>query len=471
MQYIGREKELHSLRSLRESSEAELAILYGRRRVGKSSLVKEAYKSEKLFCFEGLEEATEKEQLENFHAQLIDYFPTIEKNPAKDWYQALSNLNEQIKNLNCVVLLDELQWLANYKGKLISVLKQIWDQKFSRNPRLTLVLCGSVASFMVNKVLKSKALYGRASTNIHLLPFKIRETGLFLAGRSSEEILQAHILVGGIPGYLNKLRQHNSIILGIQQMAFEHHGYLKNEYERIFISQFGKNENYEKIVRYLASHSHGLSRSQLANFEDLSNGGSFSTCLADLETAGIISSYFSFEKNPASKKRIYLLSDPYCRLYLAFIEKNLDRIDSGVPNIFTNLVKSPTFSSWMGIGAELLCYNHKHELAKLMGFSDIIYQAGPYLSRKSKVQENNLQIDLVYLRNDSVLTVCEIKYGSNLGIELIEEIKQKIDKLTNYSGKTIQAALIYRTPPSKDLVNSAYFNHLIALEDLIKVSI
>jgi len=332
-----------------------------------------------------------------------------------------------------------------------------------------MILCGSVASFMVNKVIKSKALYGRSSINIHLKPFKLRETCIFLEKKSIDESIQAHIMVGGIPGYLNKLKLHDSVILGIQSMAFEEHGYLKNEFERIFISQFGKNKNYENIIRYLANRPYGLTRKQLASFPDISNGGTFTSCLSDLETAGLISSYHSFNDDAKTKKRVYILSDPYCRMYLNFIEQNLERINSGVPGIFTNIIKSPAFSSWMGLGAELLCYLHQHEIARLMGFSDIIYKAGPYLDTKVGTNKIALQIDLVYDRKDSVLTVCEIKYTNQVGLSIIDEVKLKIEKLSQFKKKTIQAALICKNKPSKEVLSSGYFNHIVSLEEIAGV--
>ena len=198
------------------------------------------------------------------------------------------------------------------------------------------MLCGSVASFMINKVVKSKALYGRVHLSIHLKPFKLDQSKLFFPGRSASEILQAQLLVGGIPTYLKLLASKPSVFPSIQELAFEEHGYFTTEFDKIFISQFGSSSNYEELVRLLGEHPYGLTRQQIINRSHFSNGGKLTSALKDLEVAGIISSYSPFHLGAKTKAKIFIVSDPYIRLYLSFIEKALPQIADGKPNIFVN---------------------------------------------------------------------------------------------------------------------------------------
>ena len=469
MNYIGREKELRLLRELRsKSAEAALCVVYGRRRVGKSSLIAEAYKNERCYVFEGLENQSSKEQIANFARQLREHFPQQNIGKLDSWHSCLLKLSEVTKDKPCVILFDEFQWMANYRSKLVSQLKLFWDQHFSKNQYLTFVLCGSIASFMLGKVIKSKALYGRVLLGVNLKPFVVAETAQMLPSWSTREVLEAHLLLGGIPQYLKILSLKSSLTLGIQELAFEPHGYFVDEFDKIFVSQFASSEHYEKLTRLLSRNPRGLTRQQIvAKGSDFKDGGALSKYLKDLEIAGIITSYYPFHSAPNAKTKIYILSDPYIRLYLKYIEKELPRIESDVPRIFVNLSKDPGFLSWKGLSAEIMCLRHKHLLAKLMGFSDVEYQAGPYFQQRNKNLEG-AQVDLVYDRRDSVITVCEIKYTDRpIGVEIIEEVERKVALIPNKKNKSIQTALITKSPASIELGNKAYFSHIISLDELV----
>lgn len=468
--FIGRNKELRLLRELRNSEiGASISAIYGRRRIGKSALIKEAYRKEKVLSFEGLENRTTSDQIANFVHQLNKQLPPekLNKNQKlKSWRDCLEELATRTKNQSYVIVFDEFQWMANYRSELISTLKLIWDQELSNNQNITLVLCGSVASFMVRKVLKSKALYGRVRLAINLMPFTLDETAALLHNCGKREVLDAQLIFGGVPEYLKILSTKKSIYLGIEELAFETHGYFTEEFEKIFTSQFGKSDHYEKLVRLLAASPRGLTRQQIISKPGFDNGGSLSGRLQDLEIADIVSSYYPFNLGPKSKSRIYILSDPYMRFYLNYIEKNLDRIKTGAPGIFSKLSSSPSFLSWKGLAAEILCYNHKHKIATLLGFSDVEYQAGPYFqSRNKKIK--GTQVDLIFNRKDSVMSVCEIKYkNSKIGVEIIEEVESKLELIPNKENKTLQKILISMTPVTKELANRAYFSQVLQFEDL-----
>ena len=465
MEYIGRDKEIRLLAGQRETGRSSLVVIFGRRRVGKSSLVQKAFAKQKIFDFEGLENENDSKQLEHFQHQLCEHFSDASVS-ANSWYELLSSLSSLLPEEPSVLFLDELQWIANYRDEFVGIFKTIWDKYLSKKQNLTVVLCGSVASFMVNKVVKSSALYGRSDLTIHLRPLKLKETKLFLKDLSPTEILIAQMIVGGIPGYLQLLQRKSSVYLGIQELAFESHGYLTTEYDRIFTSQFGKSKGYENIVGKLSGFPNGLSRQEIAKTDGFSDGGSLSHLLEDLELAGFISTYVNFNSAPRFKK--YRLSDPFLRFYFKFIKQYLADIEMGRPNIFIRLFEAADFYSWMGLATETMCYEHRYELSKLMGFSDVEYKVGPYAAKNSKGK--GTQADLVYDRNDNVITLCEIKYQQRpITPQIIDEVQKKVEFLPNPRGKTIQKALIVRRSPPKGLVGRGYFSHIINIEQLMSV--
>ena len=469
--FTGREKELRLLRELRLQEQATIGVVYGRRRIGKSELITHAFSGERLLIFEGLENQNSEIQITTFLKQLESYFP--EKQVAQDkisgWYDALILLAKLTANQSFVILFDEFQWLANYRTQLVSVLKLVWDQHLSKNRGLTLILCGSVASFMVHKVVKSKAIYGRISQAIHLKQFKLKDTYNLLS-RGPEEAILAQLLVGGVPGYLKLLSTKGSVYLGVQELAFEQNGYFTSEFERIFISQFGRSHVYEQVIRTLGRHPQGLTRAELSREKELSNGGSLSNYLFDLETAGLITSFSPYTKSDRETSKIYLVTDPYIRLYLNFLEPHLTQIRSGKPNLFINLTGTPQFNSWLGLACEILCLEHSYELATLMGFSNVRYNSGPFFLTGQRNLKRGVQVDLVYKRMDRVLTVCEIKYRSSaLSASVIEEVDRKVELLPKKGNLTIQKALITKEKVSSEILKRGYFSHIVTLDQLISV--
>ncbi len=464
--FIAREKELRILRELSPLPESTLVALYGRRRVGKSSLVFEAFKNETIYSFEGIENRPKREQLANFKVQFQEYWPGADLSGVKSWYTAFTALFERIKHKGGVVLFDEFQWMANYRPPIVAELKAAWDRHYAQSRGIVIVLCGSVASFMVNKVVRSKAIYGRIHTTIHLKPFKLKETREYLSDRSLEEVLQVQMLVGGIPGYLKRLRPKGSVYLAIQELAFQEHGYFTSEFERIFVSQFGRSAIYEKVIRRLAKSTEGLSRVELVTPGTINDGKQLSTCLKDLEIAGLITAAASFHTLPKGKEKLYRLTDPYCRFYLSFIEPELSHILAGKERVFIGMINSPRFHSWLGYGFENLCLEHRFELAKLMGFSDVDFRVGPYFSRR-RSHTKGIQIDLIYDRKDSVMLVCEIKFSDTpAGIEVVNKLKRNASLIPNPRNKTLRFALITKVPPARSVQDQAFFSHVILANQL-----
>jgi AAA+ ATPase superfamily predicted ATPase len=432
-------------------------VLYGRRRVGKTSLIREAIKHKKSLFFEGLEDQPKSKQISNFLFQLKQQAPELEINyKIKSWPEALIQIQPLLKNESTVLVFDEFQWMAHYRRELVTNLKMVWDQYFSKNTHTSLILCGSIASFMIDKVVKSSALYGRVTLEMNLSPFLATESATLLRGKSKIEVLEAMFIFGGIPLYLNMLQNSSSIYIGINDLAFRPSSYFASEFDRIFVSHFGKKADYNKIVRALMKNEYGLFRENISKECQIPLSGHLSKDLFDLESAGFIKSFVPLDKGVDSKIKKYFLSDPYIRFFLAFIEPNLKSIASKKDDLFLKLVQTPKFYSFLGKSFELFCQIHSHQISRILGFSGIEYQAGPYF------RKNGAQIDLLFDRMDHVITLCEIKYTrAPVGVEVIREVEAKVKEIEKFSKKTIQKVLIVKDDITQELFKSGYFYKII----------
>ena len=470
MTFIGRKTELARLDRFARSPQSQIAVIYGRRRIGKSFLIQQALLKKDPLFFEALEERPSRDQLNHFALQLQHLTGHRGSRPRR-WTDALLQLHEAIKERPRPIVLDEFQWMANYRHELVSELKYVWERFLSKLPGQKLVLCGSIASFMVERVLKSSALYGRIETQLEVQPFKLNESQQMLPGKGFDEILQAHLFTGGVPKYLELLREQPSIHLAVQDLAFRPDGYFTTEYQRIFISHFGRNPAFEAIIRTLAAHPLGLMREDLARRTKIAPGGRLSEHLRDLESAGFLSADTPFHRGAESRQIKYFLCDAYLRFFFGFIHPNLKKIRAGQgANILAGLTGSGALHAWMGRSFEYLCLQHALEISRIVGFSAVDFTMGPYFL-PAHHGSPGVQIDLIFDRADDVFTVCEMKYSANtVGVEVIPSMKRKIELLQPIAkGKTIQPVLIVRERPSQQLIDQAYFYKIIEARELLDV--
>ncbi|MBK8091691.1 MAG: ATP-binding protein [Verrucomicrobiaceae bacterium] len=467
--FIGRDEEINALRGAIEARAPKIALVYGRRRIGKTALIRKAIGKQTALFIEGLENRPTQAQIASFldqaSRQLRKKLPQ-----ATTWQTALMALSEALEKRPMVIVLDEFQWLANYRSELVSTLKMVWENYLSRKPGRTLILCGSIASFMTTKVLKSSAFYGRVDVTIHLQGFRLAETARMLPRRGFGEILDAQCLTGGVPKYLELLAEAPSIALGMEKHAFRADGYFIEEYERIFTSHFGAGGEFQRIIRALASSPYGLGRRELAAQTDIAEGGTFTQHLHDLEAAGFISSQRPFDKGHETRLLRYHLSDPWISFYHAFMHTRLKQIrERGKRDLYTTLRQTGAFRTWMGRAFELVCMRHSDQIARLIGFEAISYDVGPWF-RAPRKGTAGVQIDLAYDRDDKVITLCEMKrQTAPLGRSVITEVERKAELLRQeYPRRTIQPVLVVDGPISKEIEASGYFYRIIQAEDLVK---
>lgn len=463
--FYGRNEELLALRSVIDSAGAGIAIVYGRRRIGKTSLIRQALSESPSLIVEGLEGRSKRDQITHFVYQ-VAYQLDVARPDCDSWEQAFMFLYEVLKKQPRHIVLDEFQWMANYRREIVSDLKAVWEQYLSALEGVSLILCGSVASFMVRKVIKSSALYGRVDLEINLKGFQLKETSRMLDGRGISEIVEAQMFSGGVLKYIELLAAQPSIRLGMGKLSFDPNGYFATEYQRIFVSHLGKNADYEKIIDLLAKRPYGMLRTELK--EQVISGGRLTEILNNLEMAGFISSCAPVDKCAGARLTKYWLVDAYLRFYFSFIKPSLRKIDGGGKMLAERTMQSAAFYSWMGYSFEYLCLQHAGKLADLLGFGGIEYDVGPWFRRREP-KKKGLQVDLMYSRSDQVITFCEMKYSLRpVGMAVVAEVEEKAERLAQFfPTQTIQRVLITSRPVSRELEACGYFYRIITVDELI----
>ena len=465
--FIGRDKELKLLEEKYSAKTAQLVVIYGRRRIGKSALVDHFLQGKSHYLkFEGLENEDTKTQIEEFVRSLAKQLrdPGLAALRFDSWSDLFTYLTEKIFNSTQrkIIFLDEFQWLAVKQSKLVSLMKYYWDNHWKQQ-NIMLILCGSVASYMIRRVIKSKALYGRINLEILLRQLQPNQsTKLFQAKRNPEETLKYLLVFGGVPKYLEEINLKQSFKQNINRLCFDKAGFLFNESERIFYSQFKETKIYKSIINFLQASPHSfLEISQKLNFK---SGGGLKLYLDNLEDAEMIRSFIPFAAGAKSKSKKYKLSDEFLVFYYKFIQPYEKDIKESCQHDWFGLTVEKQWQSWLGFAFERFCLKHAYYLAERMGFSCEFLGATPYFRKEDKA----FQIDLIYKRADKVIVLCEVKYHNQaINSKIIPEIERKIALLPIPQDHSLEKALITVNGIDDALRNSEYFDYVLDVKDIL----
>jgi hypothetical protein len=443
--------------------------MFGRRRVGKTELLEQTFRERNILKFEGIEGLSQKEQFSNVMKQLAEYAneELFAKTKIDSWTEFFKTLAKHTQEGLWTIYLEELQWLANYESTLISELKYVWDNYFRHNPQLIIILCGSAPSFMIDKVIHSKALYNRSQYEFNLREFNLIEAQTFLKKRNPREILDAYLTVGGIPEYLKWMDKESSVYLSLCNHSFSAGSFFLREYEKIFTSSMSKNKHYQHIIEILSERKFA-SREELVELLGVKSGGGITKLFSDLEKSGFIEKYSPFNLADDSKLSRYGISDNYLHFYNKFIRpihKKIEHRDyDSNPVIALN---KDSYVKWLGLAFERFCRKYHTVIATILGFPGVQYKAGVFYNRSTDKLMPGYQIDLIFDRADKVYTICEIKYTQDkVNSEVINEFEKKLNLFQNKGNKTIHKVLICNEGPDAALQNRFYFDQVITREDL-----
>ena len=408
---IGRKTEINRLTEYVNSGKAELVAVYGRRRVGKTFLIKRFFNEKFVFYLSGAENASKKQQLFNFTTALNKH--SGKENPiVGDWQNAFVRLEQYLRSVKAkgrkIIFFDELPWLDNAKSGFLSAFEHFWNTFASSQKDIFLVICGSATSWMMNNIIKNRGgLYNRVTRQILLEPFTLNETEQFLKSKknvlSRFQIAECYMILGGIPYYLEQLEKSLSLSQNIDNLFFKKNAILREEYSRLYASLFKKPEKYMQIIEALAKKRKGLTRDEIVKFSNISNGGGLTTMLEELELCGFISinNNFSTRKN----LQLYQLTDFYSLFYLHF-EKGKRGTNS---DYWSSLIDSNKHKAWAGYSFELLCQTHISQIKRALSIGGVVSYTSGW---RSKNAESGAQIDFLIDRNDNIINLCEVKYSS-----------------------------------------------------------
>jgi len=416
MNMVGRKKEKAVMESLLEDDKAHMLALIGRRRVGKTFLIRTTYQEHTVFEMTGLKDATLEQQLLNFTFQFNRFFPQM--NPLSgltEWLTAFHKLTDELQKLpkgkKPVLFFDELPWIAGKRSGFIEALAHWWNNWASQQ-NILLVVCGSAAAWMIDHVVNAKGgLHNRITKLITLEPFTLSETKEFLLSRdikmSNYQIVQLYMILGGIPHYLEQVLKGKSTVQNIQEICFNRDGALHTEFDNLYSALFDNAQNHIAVIKALASKSKGLDRQEILSKTKITDGGWFSSLLTELETSGFITSLQPLENK--KKNTLFRLTDEFTLFYLTFMQGKRNK----GKDYWIKTSQTQAYAIWCGYAFENVCAKHISEIKTALGIGGIQSEVSSYLHRKNDHYHKGFQIDLLIDRKDDVLSICEMKFYSD----------------------------------------------------------
>ena len=459
---IGRKPEISLLSNALKSNRPELIAIYGRRRVGKTFLVRNVYKNVIQFEFTGIHKVSFKQQLTNFHYTLSAKNTNFKK--PSDWIEAFHQLGRYIDKLTFkkkkVIFIDEFPWLDTRKSSFLPAFENFWNSFVSKREDLVVVICGSAASYMIKNIIKSKGgLHNRLTCKIQLNPFNLYETEQLLKYNkvklSRYDILQIYMALGGIPYYLENILPGESVAQALDRLCFNKNGFLRKEFNNVFAYLFDQYDNHEAIIRTLAIVRKGLTRSEVLIKSKIKSGGTLTKTLQELEESGFIDKYVPYR---GTKDSIYRLTDEYSMFYIKYIE-NAKPSNSGV---WIKMHGKQSYKIWSGFSFETICIKHVEQIKEGLKISGINAIHGSWVEKNT---QNSAQIDLLIDRDDNVINLCEMKfYNTEYAIDK-KYAKEIVKKVNAFSSSTKTKKSIFVTfITSYGLISNQYSSQLVQNE-------
>lgn len=407
---IGRIEEQSTLRQAYESEYSEFVAIYGRRRVGKTFLVRETFDYQFTFYHSGLSQKNTRVQLQNFQLSLREQ--GMPKAPLpENWLQAfslLAKLLSQSTDEKKVVFIDELPWLDAPRSGFLAAFEHFWNSWASARKDILLIICGSATAWIINKIINNHGgLHNRVTSTISLQPFTLHECDEYAKSLHLEmnhrQVLEGYMVMGGVPYYWSRLKRGKSLLQNIDRLFFGRNGELRNEFSQLYASLFTHPEPYLAVIDILSTKKAGMTRNEIIEEGNIPDNGKLKTVLEDLENCGFIRKYYYPERK--AKGSTFQLIDNYTLFYYQFIK------DSKVNDeqYWTKMQDTPEYNTWCGLAFERVCLLHSQQIKRKLGISGVI--SNEYAWRLEANEEHpGTQIDLLIDRSDDVVNLCEMKY-------------------------------------------------------------
>lgn len=467
--FIGRENELSALRSIYSSDKSEFVAVYGRRRVGKTFLIRSAFNNTFTFQMTGIANASYTQQLANFHLALAKLNTSKDYLMPKDWLIAFSQLSEYLTKIKGrkVIFIDELPWFDTRNSKFIQGLEHFWNSWASARDDIILIVCGSATSWMINKIINDKGgLHNRITKKIKLIPFNLYECEKYLQSRKIHldryQIIQLYMSFGGIPFYWDEIKPGLSAMQNIEEICFSETGLLRTEFDNLYRSLFTNHDRHLGLVKALAKKSKGLYRDEIIKHSGLPNAGSTTRLLDELQESGFIRKYIPFGKK--SRNSLYQLVDFYTHFYLKFIA-NTQPMNK---NNWINAIDTPKYRAWSGYAYEQICMYHLPQIKHKLGISGVYTTISSW---KSVSSSPGVQVDLIIDRRDHVINLIEVKFSINtfsIDKKYAAELRNKIGtfKLETKTRKSVFLTMITTFGVQKNIHSTGLVQNELEMDDL-----
>ena len=487
MNIASRYDEIKILEKILASKQPEFLALCGRRRIGKTFLIRQFFdkKSCVFFNVTGSKDGAFKDQIAHFTQRLGEVFlDGIIPQAGNNWDASFKLLTKAInnvpKNKKVVIFLDELPWLATRRSKLLGMLDYYWNQYWSFDKRVKLIVCGSSASWIIDKIINNQGgLYNRLTKSIYLKPFNLAETEKFLQSKkvklTRKQIAEIYMVTGGVPFYLNQIEPGRSATQIIEDLAFTDRAILLNEFENLFSSLFDDGDAHIEIVKTIAANRYGIGQEKLFNqLTRTVKGNTGLKRLKALEDAGFILSYVPhFHKQ---RGIYYRICDEYTVFYLSWLAplkqtKMKQALDKGY---WKTLTQTPKWYSWSGYAFEAVCYKHLNEIRRTLGLPPTAIPNTWRYQPLKKEDGEGAQIDLLFDRDDDAITLFEIKHSTKPFVitkEYAAKLRRKIEvfKKVTKTDKQIFLVMIASNGVKKNAYSEELLDGVITLDDLFKM--
>lgn len=482
MNLVARQQELLLLEQVNQSDEPAFIAVYGRRRVGKTYLIREFF-SDKGIYFElsGMKNAPLETQLSNFNQKFIEtFYPHLTLAEPKSWREAFQRLTDEITKIpshqTIIIFFDELPWLASKRSLFIENLDYFWNSYWSRMKNIRLIVCGSAAAWMLDHVINATAgLHNRVTRSILLKPFTLKESKEFIMSKgihlNDQHILDIYMAMGGIPFYLSQLAKGKSATQQINDIAFTQSGLLYNEFDNLFNSLFDKKDIYLDIIECISNTPSGIERDTLIKTLHLTSGGTIKKRISELEAAGFIEKFIPYGKK---NKGYYLkIIDEYTLFYLRWVKPLKDRNRyAEMQNYWQLKANTPQWYSWAGYAFESICFKHVRQIKQALKLDYVSTEVGSFRVPAQSKKGSGTQIDLLFDRDDQSITLCEIKYSSqpfSIDKACAKNLSNKVDVFTDVTKtkKQIFLAMITVHPMKHNMWSEDLVNQSLVLSDLM----
>jgi AAA+ ATPase superfamily predicted ATPase len=469
---IGRKKEQSELRSAHDSEYSEFVAVYGRRRVGKTFLIRETFDYKFTFSHAGVANGNKQVQLAAWRQSLEESGMPIDKTP-RDWMEAFGLLRTLIKNskdVRKVIFIDEMPWMDTQGAHFVSALEFFWNAFCSARKDVLLIICGSATSWIINKIFKNHGgLYNRITYRVYLEPFTLHECEQYSEALHLKlthyDLLEGYMVMGGIPYYWSLQDKGKSLAGNIDDLFFSQKGKLCNEFNALYHSLFRQPEVYIKIVSLLGNHKNGLTRLEIIEGAKIQDNGSTSRVLEELEQCDFIRRYNNYGKK--KNDPIFQLIDNFTLFYFKFMQENKSNDEHFWSNVYNTSIRH----SWTGLAFERICFQHVPQIKQALGIAGVMTNTLGFKSNGDK-ESKGVQIDMLIDRADNVINLCEMKFSQEvftIDKDYEQQLRHKIGRfceLTN-TRKAVHLTMV----TMYGVEHNAYWNIVqkeVTAEDLFK---